>query len=183
MTRWTELPAHLRDKVNTATGDLYGGEPVADYPVEPERASPRQLEKALQRECWAWSQKQWWKHFLRHVPIETVSPDERRAQYTQGGLSPGWWDFELWLPSGGYCGLAVELKCLSNGLTAWQKERRWIYEKLRWRTEIVRDEKIRFVDSVERYLLAVNDWHQHSWYAQAQDMEKRMSPIDDWREK
>lgn len=150
-----------------------------------ERAKRRQIEDALQRECWNWTQRKerWWRHFVRHVGTERVSNDERLAQLGKGGLSPGWWDLEIWLPAGEYSGMASELKCLRNDLTDWQVYRQKIYEDAGWYTVVIKDEKIRFVERAEWYLSLMDEASVQFFQGMLQEHMARISKIDDWRDK
>ena len=170
------------DWLGVTAGKMTGEEFAEKYG---ERAKRRQLEDALQRECWNWTQrkKHWWRHFVRHVGTERSSNDERLVQLGKGGLSPGWWDFELWLPSGPCRGLAIELKCLNNELTDWQKERHKSYNSLGWATEVIKDEKIRFVASVEQYLSEMTESQRISWMQYSASLQRRFERVDDWRDK
>ena len=174
-------------KAQTALyGDLTqeGCQAVVDS-MSGEPKSRRQLERALQRECWRWAQTQWWRRFFRRIATERSDNQDRLDQRSQGGLEAGWWDFELWIGVGGYRGLILESKCLKNDLTDWQIIRQPIYADAGFACVAFWDTLDNFIHAVNSYLEMATAEERDEWLSKADAIEKQIGQIrriDDWSE-
>ena len=67
-------------------------------------------EEGLQETCMAYTRYQYPKSLSVHIPNESKSKPQYRAKMKRMGLVSGMPDIMIFEPSGGYFGLAVELK-------------------------------------------------------------------------
>ena len=67
-------------------------------------------EEQLQEQCMTYCRHKYGKYLIAHIPNESRSKPQYRAKLKRLGLVAGMPDIMVFAPSGGYHGLAIELK-------------------------------------------------------------------------